>query len=235
VPTELPDPARERLVECAAAVLGSMPDEEIPAALRKIAKFAPAKRARLGAVHLAAALDADEVFRGRVAEGVETATPQLFESVREGIAPVAVDTLDVIVALYLIRPDGWLERIDELGRDRTATAGADEVGRLSTRIAELEQVVRAQAAEIEARLSAETSELRDRVSALSNDMRSRTRELRAAERDRDRARAEAENAVLEANARAEATVRAAAAAHEAEVKRLRARLAELERAATEAA
>ena len=52
--------------------------------MRTIARFTPAKRARLGAPSLSAALDADEDFRAQVAEVVTEASPQLVEAIRDG-------------------------------------------------------------------------------------------------------------------------------------------------------
>ena len=59
---------RRRVVELAAERLGSMPPERVPPSLRSIARFAPTRRARLGATPIAAVLEADEAFRAEVAE-----------------------------------------------------------------------------------------------------------------------------------------------------------------------
>ena len=82
----LAEPVRQRLLQVAAEVLGRTPAEEVPPALRAIARFTPAKRVRLGAAALSAALDADADFRARVADAVADSTPQLVEAVRSGSA-----------------------------------------------------------------------------------------------------------------------------------------------------
>ena len=68
---ELPEPIRQRILGWAATAVGELPTGEIPVALRGVARFAPAKRARLGAGVLARQLENDHGFRaltGQVAE-----------------------------------------------------------------------------------------------------------------------------------------------------------------------
>ncbi|RBI96182.1 hypothetical protein DRA43_30400, partial [Micromonospora provocatoris] len=45
----LPEPVRQRIVTLTAAVLPGLPADEVPVPLRRVAKFAPNRRARLGA------------------------------------------------------------------------------------------------------------------------------------------------------------------------------------------
>ncbi len=66
----LPDAVRLRVVALAAERVGALPPDQVPAPLRAVARFTPAKRARLGALPLAAALESDEEFRERIAEGL---------------------------------------------------------------------------------------------------------------------------------------------------------------------
>lgn len=65
--SELPPPARTAAVGVAARVLGALPASQVPTALAPIARFAPAKRARRGAVALGRALESDDAFRAVVA------------------------------------------------------------------------------------------------------------------------------------------------------------------------
>ncbi len=44
----LPEPVRQRVVALAAAALPGLPFDELPVPLRRVAKFAPNRRARLG-------------------------------------------------------------------------------------------------------------------------------------------------------------------------------------------
>jgi predicted RNA-binding protein with PIN domain len=62
----LPDAVRSRLAEAAATALGTMPAPDVPVTLRRLARFTPAKRARLGAVALLAELRESPAFRAAV-------------------------------------------------------------------------------------------------------------------------------------------------------------------------
>ncbi|GAA2012185.1 NYN domain-containing protein [Nakamurella flavida] len=70
----LPEPVRARVVGWAAITVGTLPPSEVPAALRSVARFAPAKRARAGAAALARVLDGEPAFRAAVAAGAPAAT-----------------------------------------------------------------------------------------------------------------------------------------------------------------
>ena len=64
---DLPEPVRSRVIGWAALATGGLPPSEVPAALRSVARFAPAKRARAGAAALGRVLDSDSAFRAAVA------------------------------------------------------------------------------------------------------------------------------------------------------------------------
>jgi hypothetical protein len=223
-------PAREQVIGLAAEVLGRLPAEEVPASLRAIARFAPAKRHRLGGAAIAAALEADDVFRGKVAEVVVGAAPELAEAVRTGGPTAAADPLDVALLAFLDRPDGWPEVLSRANERWAAQRGTsvsdDELARLRAEVAELRGTVRSEPARLREALAAAHTEQESELAGLRRTVRERTRELRAAERDRDAARAAVGDAEVERDA--------AAAAHEAELRRLRGRLAEAERAAENA-
>ncbi len=111
----LSEPVRARVLDFAAQVAGGQPPATLPASLRPFAKFTPAKRARLAATPLAAALEADSVFRGRVAERVRDTYPDV----------------------YLLRPEGWSDLLDQAERAARESERAladehlgDEVARL---------------------------------------------------------------------------------------------------------
>ncbi len=59
--------------------------------LRRVAKFAPNRRARLGAPAIAAQLTADPLFRQRVTARVLADAGDLGTAVVEGTAPAAAD------------------------------------------------------------------------------------------------------------------------------------------------
>lgn len=62
----LPGPLRARLAEIAGTALAGMPIADVPAPLRRLARFTPAKRARLGGPQLIARVEQDAAFRAAV-------------------------------------------------------------------------------------------------------------------------------------------------------------------------
>jgi predicted RNA-binding protein with PIN domain len=62
----LPEPLRARLADIAATAVGDMPNTDVPAALRRISGFTPAKRAKLGGSALLAELTGSSAFRAAV-------------------------------------------------------------------------------------------------------------------------------------------------------------------------
>jgi predicted RNA-binding protein with PIN domain len=64
--TRLPDPVRLRLADLAATALSGLAAVDVPAPLRRLARFTPAKRARLAGPALLAELAGSAVFRSAV-------------------------------------------------------------------------------------------------------------------------------------------------------------------------
>jgi len=228
VDVALVEPARQQVIELAADVLGRLPAEAVPPSLRPIARFAPAKRPRLGAVALAAALDSDDAFRERVAEVVEQASAELVAAIRDGGSTAAADPVDVAVVAYLTRPEGWQGALAAAGarwrNERgTDTARQDEIERLRAELAELRAAAKGEAARVRDAVAAATEVAETELATLRRALRDRARELRAAERERD--------AAVAAQSELQARLEAQAAAHETELRRLRGRQAEIERAA----
>jgi predicted RNA-binding protein with PIN domain len=223
----LSEPARQQLVTIAADLVGRLPHDELPASLRPFARFTPTKRARLGATQLAAALDADDAFRTRVADAVSEALPQLAAAVRGGESTAASDPVDTAVVAYLLRPAGW-QRVLAEANDRHAAeraeskASAAEVAQLRARIDELKGRLRAEVAQGKAAVASAAGAAEAELADLRKQLRVRTGELRSVERARD----EAQAAAADATRRAET----AENAREADNRRLRSRIGELERA-----
>jgi predicted RNA-binding protein with PIN domain len=63
---QLPEAVRSRLAEAAAVAVGALPVDEVPVPLRRLARFTPAKRARLGRPALLAELQSSRAFRAAV-------------------------------------------------------------------------------------------------------------------------------------------------------------------------
>jgi hypothetical protein len=225
----LVEPVRQRLVAIASDVLGRLGQDEIPPALRPIARFTPAKRVRLGATALAAALDAEEAFRAKVAEVVADSSAQLADAVRAGEPTTASDPVDIAVVAYLLRPPDWEQLVAEStrrwqeGRDRSGDdALAEQMSALRDQVRQLKAHVRAEPGRIRAAVAEATEAMATELADVRRQLRERTAELRALERRRDEAAATAD----EARRRAEAVE----AARDAEQRRSRNRIGELERA-----
>lgn len=223
----LPPAARHQLVTIAADVMGHRPVSELPATIRRFARFAPAKRLRLGAAEIATALATEAGFRELVAEVAREASPELAGLVAAGHPPATADPADIAVLLYLLRPPEWQAQLAALSEQQAAAdqQRADQ-GELAAQHAELEQL-RQQNARLNTDRDRLRSEARAAASArdaelaeLTRRVRTLTGEVRAARRAAERADAEL------ARLRAETDQRAAGDA--AELRRARSRIAELE-------
>ncbi len=221
----LPEPVRTRVVGLAAAAMTDLAPDEVPPPLRKVAKFAPQRRARYGAAAIAAQLAGDATFRQRIGARVAEDAGELAAAVAAGTTPGAADPVEVAALAYLIRPPGWREQV---ARAEAALRAEAEAASVAGRIREAE--ARATQAEydrevarVEAeKLRAELARVRDELKGLREEYRATVRTLRETEVRERRA-----NALL-------ATERGRAARttadHEAELRRLRGRLAETEAA-----
>lgn len=222
----LPEPVRQRVIALTASALTALPIGELPTPLRRVAKFAPNRRARLGAAPIAAQLTGDPLFRQRIATVVLGDAGEFGAAVAAGLPPATADPVEVATLAYLSRPDGWRDLIE-------AAAGAvlADVGIASTeaRVREIEN--RANRAEHErafARVEAdklrdEAARLRDEVATLREETRALGKALRETQARERRA-----NELL---ATERGRITRTAADHDAELRRLRARLAEAESAA----
>jgi len=215
-PAPLPEAVRARLVALAAEVLPQVPS--LPASLRKVAAFAPARRARLGSVPIVTALTGDEDFRHHVATQVVAVRPEL-AGVADGDAAEIADPTDLAAVLWLTRPAGWEEpfadavrRLEEVASPRDTS----ERERLQKKLAAAEQAAR----DLQAKHRASLDELK----AENATLRRRLGEARAARRNATETSEDATAAAVEARAAAEA----ATAAAETEVRRLRGQVEELQ-------
>ncbi|MCP9971558.1 hypothetical protein LUX57_45970 [Actinomadura madurae] len=83
----MPEAVRQGVVEVAADLIGTLPAEEVPAPLRRFARFERRKRAKLAGQHIAAMLEKDAGFRRRVAGPLREAQADLAEAVEDGDVP----------------------------------------------------------------------------------------------------------------------------------------------------
>ncbi|HEY1569731.1 MAG TPA: NYN domain-containing protein [Pseudonocardiaceae bacterium] len=110
----LPDPVRIRLAEIAADAVGEIPSVDIPPPVRPVAKFAPAKRARLGAAPLLVGLRGNAGFRTAVTEWARTHRPAALD--------VTAPDPAAACAAALLLGDGSATHYVELVRLRTGDA-----------------------------------------------------------------------------------------------------------------
>ncbi|WP_433377261.1 NYN domain-containing protein [Actinoplanes sp. CA-142083] len=219
----LPEPVRQRITALAAAALPGLPGDEIPVALRRVARFAPNRRARLGGREIAAQLTSDPLFRQRISGRVVTDAGDLGAAVSSGMAPAAADPVEVAALAYLARPDGWRDLIEGAGDAVRAEADSAAV---ASQIREAEQrAVRAEhdrtVAKVEAdKLRDELARVREELGQLREESRTTSRALREAQAAQKRA------SDLLATEKGRAS--RIAADHDAEVRRLKTRLAEAE-------
>jgi len=201
----LPAPVRARVVARAAEVLPEVP--RLPPSLRRVAAFAPARRGRLGAGAITAALGEDDL-RERVAVQLKAR------------GPAAADPVDAVALAWLLRPEGWAGVVADGVRRLVEQAGTEqrdaEVERLRARLEQAEQAHR----ELRATHRVQVDEYKSEISTL----RRRLGESRAAERA---ARSGEEQELRDAVAARE-EAQAQAAAHLKEVRRLRAQVGALE-------
>ncbi|HTW17361.1 MAG TPA: NYN domain-containing protein [Nocardioides sp.] len=197
----LPAAARSRVVTLTADVLPAV--VRLPPALRRVAEFAPVRRARLGAGAITAAL-ADEEFRERVATQVAARTSTDRDDDAAGRAALA----------WLLRPEDWGAVVEEAAaelaeRDDAAERDEAEAARLRQRLEQVEQTLR----EVRAAHKVQVDEYKAEVSTL----RRKLGEARAAERS---AREQAETVARGADER-RAEAETASAAQDKEIRRLR--------------
>jgi predicted RNA-binding protein with PIN domain len=220
---QLPEGVRQRVIALAAGAMSGLPIDELPPPLRRVAKFAPNRRARLGAAVIATQLAGDPLLRQRLAKRIVADAGDLGTAVLEGSCPAAADPVEVAALAYLARPDGWRELIEETTEAVRAEAEsavvAERVREIEQRLARAEHdraVARVEADKLRdelARLREETGGLRDEVRTLGKSLReSQARERKASE--------------MLATEKGRAA--RAAADHDAEVRRLRAKLSEAE-------
>ncbi|MFB9183364.1 NYN domain-containing protein [Dactylosporangium sucinum] len=222
----LPEAVRQRVIALAAGAITGVPLDELPMPLRRVAKFAPNRRARLGGPVIAMQLAGDPLLRQRLATRVVNDAGDLGASILEGVAPAAADPVEVAALAYLARPDGWRSLIadatEAVRADAENAVAADRIRDVEQRLARAEHdraVARVEAD----KLRDELARLRDEAAGLREEVRSLGKTLRETQ-----ARERKSTDMLSAEkGRAART----AADHDAELRRLRAKLAEAETAA----
>jgi predicted RNA-binding protein with PIN domain len=222
----LPEAVRQRITTLTAAALPGMPADEMPVPLRRVARFAPNRRARLGGQAIAAQLASDPLFRQRVSGRIVTDSGDLGAAVANGLAPAAADPVEVAALAYLVRPVGWRDLIDAAGdavraeADTAAVTNQIRDAELRADRAEHDRAV----ARVEAdKLRDELARVREELGQIREEARSTAKALRESQAAQKRA--------SELLATEKGRANKINTDHDAEVRRLRARLAEAEAAA----
>jgi predicted RNA-binding protein with PIN domain len=219
----LPEPVRQRVIAMTAAVLSGVPQDELPVPLRKVAKFAPNRRARMGGPVIAAHLTADPVFRRRISQRVIADAPDLGEAIVEGVLPAAADPVEVAAMAYLARPRSWRDLVE--AAEAAVRAESDSAAIASTLREAEQRTLRAEHDRAMARV--EVEKLRDELAKAHQEMSGVREEARATAKALREAQAALKKASDSLSAE-RGRLAKNAADHEAEIRRLRGKLAEAE-------
>jgi predicted RNA-binding protein with PIN domain len=222
----LPEPVRQRVIALTAAAMTQLPATEMPDPLRRVAKFAPNRRARLGGNTIATHLAGDPLFRQRIGALVSADAGDLGRAVLDGSVPATADPAEAAALAYLCRPEGWRDLLDEAAG--VLSAGADLASIEAAVHAQEQRAARAEHERAMARVEAdklrdEAARLRDEVTTLRDENRALAKSLRETQVREKRA------GELLATERGRIT--RTASDHDAELRRLRARLTDAESAA----
>ncbi|WP_374207675.1 NYN domain-containing protein [Streptomyces sp. XM4193] len=191
----LPEKVRRKVVALTDDALGGMTVSELPASLRQYARFTPSRRARFGGNAMAAALESDAVFRGRIADHQREEFPALAEALNAGAPPAAADPVDVAALAYLLRPPGWGELVEAAGgeaeraeAERIGEEAAREAARLREELTQAQSAARDETARVKADLEA----VRKENDALHRKLRSALSDVKRGEAAVRKAHAESE-------------------------------------------
>jgi predicted RNA-binding protein with PIN domain len=211
---ELPEPVRARLAEFASLAVRELPISDVPPPLRKLARFTPGKRARLGGRLLVTQLEESAAFRTAVLAWWTEHRP-------EELSGPEVDAISEAAALVLSGSEEASDRLAAIAEKTdlsTVRAERDTaLSRVDKLTAELDRVraeltdARAAVREANAARGDELARLRQRVREQGMQVRAARDEAKDALRELVRCREEAAHEVTAAQAerdRAEARLSA---------------------------
>lgn len=146
----LPEPVRDRIAELAAAAVAKLPNTDVPRQLRPVAKFAPAKRAKLGGAALLTALGESSQFRTAVIEWLR-------EHRTDALDPNAVDSVAGAAAAVLLGESGAAGRVRLVAKNAEENVLRAERDAALARTQRLEtELVQVRAELADAKLAAES-------------------------------------------------------------------------------
>jgi predicted RNA-binding protein with PIN domain len=165
----LPEPVRRRVLGLAAAALAALSDAEVPAPLRRLRTFTPAKRVRLGAEPLTAALTGQPAFRVAVGGWLRRSRPGLVEQVSR--PPGGSVTPELAAVAVLLADDRAPELVRLVPVPAAAAAGTGSAAAQDPRHRKLStELSRAE------RQAAESRETAERATREAERARARLRE-----------------------------------------------------------
>ncbi|MCD2190132.1 MULTISPECIES: NYN domain-containing protein [Actinomycetospora] len=162
-----PETVRSRVAELVSRAVGQMPSTDLPAPVRPIARFAPAKRAKVGSGPLLAALGSADGFAEDVVAWWREHRPEEWDPpVAEPVHAAAVAVLagDGDTAGDLLRDAGERADVGKLRTERDAAlARADRLAGELERVTAERDAARAEAGTATPDLSDEVAKLRARL------------------------------------------------------------------------
>ena len=232
----LPEAVRNRLAGLASAALDGLPETDVPVSLRRLAYFAPAKRARLGGGRLLAALRDSPAFRaavlawwrehrpdelvGETGDPPSVAAAAVLADAPDAAARVAAVARHSDAAGARAERDVALAKVDKLSAEVERLRA--ELTAVRGRIREAERAREDELDRMRRKLSDQGTRLRRAAdtaqvaeAALAEQRRSLTEELAAAQAERDREHARAVRERLSADRAAAELAVARKAAREA--------------------
>lgn len=219
----LPPRLRARVISIVSSALGRVPPAHIPPALRKSAHFAAAKRTKLVGTQIVQALARDDEFREHVATQVRALAPAAVNDLELGASAAGDDMAEVTAAAvaFVVRPQGWEDVVAAAARaeERRQADGED----LTETVEKLRVELSASCAEVKTvrdKLRTQLDDVKSDNATLRRTLGQTRQQLKEAQRDA----AERDAAGEEARREAMAATRVAAA----ELRRLRARVDQLE-------
>jgi len=220
----LQDVVRARVISLVAEALGRMPVEHLPPALKRVASFTPARRAKLAGSQIAGVIETDHAFRAHLAKQVRAQMPELAHALESGTPPAAADPAELAALAYLLRPVGWVSVVE----GASGVAQAEQANIATRHVGERVERLRRQLDETTAELREAREKQRHQVAALkaeNTELRHKLGDARSKARAAEALASKVERAAADATAAAASAV----SAGESEARRLRSRVDELER------
>lgn len=156
---ELPAVVRAAVIALASDGVGRMPGGQLPAALRRSASFAPARRAKLVGRQIVDAVAADDEFREHLAVQVRAMAPGTVVALESQQEIPLDEVVRAAAVAYLVRPDGWRDIVlaaasAERSREGSQAQPAATLERLNTQLSQARAEAKLQRDKVRAQMAA---------------------------------------------------------------------------------